>query len=187
MLSPDPWNVYIVGMMNDDEEILRYDVWIEEALRGVIRRSLSTVESVGLPGDHHFYITFRTDHPDLHIADWLHAEYPDEMTIVLQHQYDSLEVGEDGFTVKLRFGGRPERLDVPFEAITSFADPSVSFGLQLKSVDLDDEELDDELLPENLGLDSGTGMNDSGDDDDTGENKKSGEVIALDSFRNKQS
>ena len=104
------------------------------------------------------------------------------MTIVLQHQFDSLSVGEDGFTVKLRFGGRPERLDVPFDAITSFADPSVSFGLQLKSVDLDDEELEDELMPEDLGLTSSQNDSEAIDEDD----KKTGEVIALDAFRNKQ-
>lgn len=178
-LSPAPRSVYITLMMNDDDEILRYDVWIEEALRNVIRRSLTTIEERGLPGDHHFYITFRTDHPDLQIADWLHAEYPEEMTIVLQHQFDALGVGEDGFTVKLRFGGKPERLDIPFDAITSFADPSVSFGLQLKSVDLDEEELDDELMPEDVGL-----VSSQNDTDD--EEKKTGEVIALDAFRNKQ-
>ena len=175
-----------------EDAILRYDIWIEEALRGVIRRSLTTVEEFGLPDDHHFYITFKTDHPDVNIADWLRAEYPDEMTIVMQHQFDDLGVGEDGFTIKLRFGGRPERLDVPFEAITSFADPSVSFGLQLKSLDQDDEDGDyDDLTPEELGLEpsansSGvsTGNNDGDDLDD---DKKTGEVIALDAFRKKQS
>ncbi|MDA8638123.1 ClpXP protease specificity-enhancing factor SspB, partial [Rhodospirillales bacterium] len=158
----------------------------------VIRRSLTTVEEFGLPDDHHFYITFKTDHPDVNIADWLRAEYPDEMTIVMQHQFDDLGVGEDGFTIKLRFGGRPERLDVPFEAITSFADPSVSFGLQLKSLDQDDEDGDyDDLTPEELGLEpsansSGvsTGNNDGDDLDD---DKKTGEVIALDAFRKKKS
>ena len=175
-----------------EDDILRYDIWIEEALRGVIRRSLTTVEEFGLPDDHHFYITFKTDHPDVNIADWFLAEYPDEMTIVMQHQFDDLDVGEDGFTIKLRFGGRPERLDVPFEAITSFADPSVSFGLQLKSLDQDDEDGDyDDLTPEELGLEpsansSGvsTGNNDGDDLDD---DKKTGEVIALDAFRKKKS
>jgi len=181
-LSRPRRSVYITLMISDEDEILRYDVWIEDALRSVIRRSLLTVEERGLPGDHHFYITFRTDHPELGIADWLKTEYPDEMTIVLQHQFDSLSVGEDGFTVKLRFGGRPERLDVPFDAITSFADPSVSFGLQLKSVDLDDEELEDELMPEDLGLTSSQNDSEAIDEDD----KKTGEVIALDAFRNKQ-
>jgi len=175
-----------------EDDILRYDIWIEEALRGVIRRSLMTVEELGLPDDHHFYITFKTEHPDVNIADWLRAEYPDEMTIVMQHQFDDLGVGEDGFTIKLRFGGRPERLDVPFEAITSFADPSVSFGLQLKSLDQDDEDGDyDELTPEELGLEpsaNSSGDNDGKhDDDDLDDDKKTGEVIALDAFRKKQS
>ncbi len=174
-------------MIDEDSDILRYDLWIEDALRGVIRRSLTTVEEMGLPGDHHFYITFRTDHPDVDIADWLRAEYPEEMTIVLQHQFDSLIVTEEGFSIKLRFGGRPEHLAVPFDAITSFADPSVSFGLQLKSVDLEDEEDDgEELTPEELGIDPAAKLNDTGleSDDDDGE-KKTGEVIALDSFRKK--
>lgn len=175
-----------------EDDILRYDIWIEEALRGVIRRSLTTVEELGLPDDHHFYITFKTDHPDVNIADWLRTEYPDEMTIVMQHQYDDLGVGEDGFTIKLRFGGRPERLDVPFEAITSFADPSVSFGLQLKSLDQDDEDSDyDELTPEELGLEPSANSSEVGDDnngqDDLDDDKKTGEVIALDAFRKKQS
>ena len=170
-----------------DEDILRYDLWIEEALRGVIRRSLRTVEDMGLPGDHHFYITFRTDHPDLDIADWLRTEYPEEMTIVLQHQFDGLSVGVEGFNVKLRFGGRPELLKIPFEAITSFADPSVSFGLQLKSMDMDDEDLedDDDLMPEDLGLDPSSNANNATSDDDDDDEPKTGEVIALDAFRKK--
>lgn len=172
-----------------EDDILRYDIWIEEALRGVIRRSLTTVEEMGLPDDHHFYITFKTEHPDVNIADWLRTEYPDEMTIVMQHQFDDLGVGEDGFTVKLRFGGRPERLDIPFEAITSFADPSVSFGLQLKSIDQDDEDGEyDELTPEELGLEpSANSSNANGDPMESDDDKKTGEVIALDAFRKKQS
>ena len=173
-------------MIDDDSDILRYDLWIEDALRGVIRRSLMTIEEQGLPGDHHFYITFRTDHEDVGIADWLRAEYPEEMTIVVQHQFDSLSVGDDGFNIKLRFGGRPELLQVPFDAITSFADPSVSFGLQLKSVDLDDDEDEDELTPEELGIDPMARLNDRGpESDDEPQEKKTGEVIALDTFRNK--
>lgn len=175
-----------------EDDILRYDIWIEEALRGVIRRSLTTVEEFGLPDDHHFYITFKTEHPDVNIADWLRAEYPDEMTIVMQHQYDDLGIGEDGFTIKLRFGGRPERLDIPFEAITSFADPSVSFGLQLKSLDQDDEDNDyEELTPEELGLEPSANSSHADDDingdRDSDDDKKTGEVIALDAFRKKQS
>jgi hypothetical protein len=109
------------------------------------------------------------------------------MTIVLQHQYDTLTVGVDGFNIKLRFGGKPELLEIPFEAITSFADPSVSFGLQLKSVDLDDDEDGDELTPEELGINPSARLNDTGDGSkDAPQEKKSGEVIALDAFRNKQ-
>ncbi len=181
-------------MMIEEDDLLRYDIWIEEALRGVIRRSLLAIEASGLPGDHHFYITFRTDHPDVHIADWLCAEYPEEMTIVLQHQYEDLSIGPEGFNVRLRFAGRPELLEVPYEAITSFADPSVSFGLQLKSVDLDeeDEDMDGELTPEELGINPSARLNDSartrdGDDDGDGDgdDKKTGEVITLDAFRKK--
>ena len=177
-------------MMIDDDDLLRYDIWIEEALRGVIHRSLLAIEATGLPGDHHFYITFRTDHPDVHIADWLCAEYPEEMTIVLQHQYEDLSIGPDGFNVRLRFAGRPELLEIPYEAITSFADPSVSFGLLLKSVDLDDddEDMDGEMTPEELGIHPGTRLNDSSlnaECDDDGDDKKTGEVIALDAFRKK--
>lgn len=173
-------------MIDEDSDILRYDLWIEDALRGVIRRSLTTVEEQGLPGDHHFYITFRTDHPDVNIADWLTAEYPEEMTIVLQHQFEDLVVTDEGFSIKLRFGGRPEHLAVPFDAITSFADPSVSFGLQLKSVDLEDEDEDgDELTPEELGIDPTARLNDTGIEPDSDDDKKTGEVIALDSFRKK--
>ncbi len=175
-------------MIDEDSDILRYDLWIEDALRSVIRRSLTTVEEMGLPGDHHFYITFRTEHEDVGMADWLRAEYPEEMTIVLQHQFDTLSVGPDSFNIKLRFGGRPELLEVPFEAITSFADPSVSFGLQLKSIDLDvEDEDDDELTPEELGINPGARLNDTGDENaQDAKEKKTGEVIALDSFRKKQ-
>lgn len=172
-------------MNDEDGDILRYDLWIEDALRGVIRRSLTTVEELGLPGDHHFYITFRTDHPDVNIADWLTAEYPDEMTIVMQHQFEDLIVTEEGFSIKLRFGGRPEHLAVPFDAITSFADPSVSFGLQLKSVDLEDDDDGEELTPEELGINPSARLNDTGMEDDADDEKKTGEVIALDSFRKK--
>ncbi len=168
-----------------EEEILRYDLWIEDALRNVIRRSLETVRDAGLPGDHHFYITFQTDHEDVTISPWLAAEYPEEMTIVLQHQFDNLLVEQDGFEVTLRFGGKPEHLIVPFDAVSSFADPSVSFGLQLKSMEFDDEIDDtmiDELSPEDLGIEPGAN---SARLNDVDEEQKSGEVITLDAFRKK--
>jgi uncharacterized protein len=112
---------------------LRYDRMVEDALRGVVRRALTEVASSGLPGDHHFYLTFRTVEPGVHIAPVLRSQYPKEMTIVLQHQFWGLEVNEEHFAVTLSFGGKHERLVVPYRAIVSFADPSVKFGLQFES------------------------------------------------------
>ncbi len=112
---------------------LRYDRMVEDALRGVVRRALTEVASSGLPGDHHFYLTFRTTEPGVHIAAALRGQYPKEMTIVLQHQFWGLEVNDDHFAVTLSFGGKHERLVVPYHAIVSFADPSVKFGLQFES------------------------------------------------------
>ncbi len=114
--------------MADDD--LRYDRMVEDALRGVVSAALTHVVERGLTGDHHFYITFRTDHPDVVMPDQLRARYPSEMTIVLQHQYWGLEVGPDAFGITLSFSNVPERLTIPFAAVAAFADPSVRFGLQ---------------------------------------------------------
>jgi len=108
---------------------LRYDEMVEDALRGVVRRAFSEAKKSGLPGEHHFYITFRTDADGVMIPPTLKAQYPREITIVLQHQFWDLEVHEDLFSVTLSFGGRQERLRVPFAAVVSFADPSVKFAL----------------------------------------------------------
>lgn len=112
---------------------LRYDRMVEDALRGVVRRALIDVSASGLPGDHHFYLTFRTGEPGVQIAPALKSQYPKEMTIVLQHQFWGLEVNDDQFAVTLSFGGKHERLVVPYRSIVSFADPSVKFGLQFES------------------------------------------------------
>jgi hypothetical protein len=109
---------------------LRYDRMVEEALRGVVGKALGQVAKRGLPGDHHFYITFRSDDPGVQIPDHLRQRYPSEMTIVLQHQFWGLEVGEEAFSVTLTFSDVPERLTVPYAALVAFADPSVRFGLQ---------------------------------------------------------
>lgn len=109
---------------------LRYDALVEDALRGVVRRALAYVAEHGLPGDHHFYISFRTRHPGVVIPDHLHRRYPNEMTVVLQYQFWGLDIREDGFGVTLSFSDVPERLVIPFAAVTAFADPSVRFGLQ---------------------------------------------------------
>ena len=111
---------------------LQYERMVEDALRGVVRRALQEAAKRGLPGSHHFYITFRTDRSGVGIAEWLHARYPRDMTIVLEHQFWDLEVGEDAFSVTLTFNDKPERLTVPFAAIIGFADPSVKFGLQFE-------------------------------------------------------
>lgn len=111
---------------------LRYDRMVESALRGVVRAALTQAAEHGLPGDHHFYVTFRTSHPGVMLADHLRARYAGEMTIVLQYQYFGLEVGEDGFSVTLSFNSQHERLVIPYAAITTFADPSVNFALQFQ-------------------------------------------------------
>ncbi len=105
---------------------------VEAALRGVVREALARAAANGLPGAHHFYITFRTRFPGLRLPDDLARQYPDEMTIVLEHQFWELEVNEHCFSVMLSFQNRPEHLTIPFEAITAFADPAVKFGLQFQ-------------------------------------------------------
>jgi uncharacterized protein len=114
------------------KDLLRYDKMVEAALRGVVREALARAAANGLPGAHHFYITFRTHFPGLRLPDDLARQYPDEMTIVLEHQFWELEVSEQCFSVTLSFQNRPERLTIPFEAITAFADPAVKFGLQFQ-------------------------------------------------------
>jgi hypothetical protein len=111
---------------------LGYDRIVERQLRGVAREVLVQVGTKGLPGDHHFYITFRTDFPGVSIGPTLKAQFPKEITIVLQHQFWGLEVTDEFFAVTLSFSGKHERLHVPFEALVSFTDPSVKFGLQFE-------------------------------------------------------
>lgn len=114
---------------------LRYDRMVEDALRGVVRRALVDVSASGLPGDHHFYLTFRTGEPGVQIAPALKSQYPKEMTIVLQHQFWDLIINEQHFEVGLSFSGVPEKLVVPFDAVTGFFDPSVQFGLKFEVQD----------------------------------------------------
>ena len=112
------------------DDLIRYDVLAQEALRGVVRRVLIEAGKDGLPGEHHFFIAFDTRHPGVRISDRLREKHPEEMTIVLQHQFWDLNVTEHTFEVGLSFGNVPERLLVPFEALKGFFDPSVQFGLQ---------------------------------------------------------
>ena len=114
---------------------IRYDVLARDALRGVLRRVLTDAAEHGLPGEHHFFITFLSTADGVKLSPRLLAQYPEEMTIILQHQFWDLVVSEDRFEVGLSFGGIPERLVVPFSAIKSFLDPSVQFGLQFEPSD----------------------------------------------------
>lgn len=170
--------------MKIDDTTLRYDKMVESALRGVVRQAITEVQKKGLPGDHHFYITFMTDFPGVQIPDYLRERYPGEMTIVLQYQFEDLRVEDEKIGITLSFNNVPERLIVPIAAITIFADPSVNFALQFQPLG---EMLEAEAL-DALGAD--------GPDDDgpapKGKKKQSaektegsGEVISLDKFRKK--
>ena len=148
-----------------------YGNLMHRAMRGLIQRVLTDVAEHGLPGQHHFFITFETMHPDVEIADWLSDRYPDEMTIVMQHWFDNLVVTDDGFSVTLNFGDSPEPLYIPYDAIKTFVDPSVEFGLRFEtSEDEDDTEapMDEMAEPE--------AEEDAADRTDA-------EVVSLDSFR----
>ncbi len=160
--------------MSDDENILRYDKMVEGALRGVVKKAVEEVMAEGLPGDHHFYITFMTDYPGVNIPDYLKDRYPGEMTIVLQFQFYDLDVDDEKMQVTLSFNNVPEKLVVPLAAITIFADPSVNFALQFQPLG-DDEEPDFEPDDD---------PDDDGSDDDSDDGKK-GEVVSLDQFRKK--
>lgn len=127
---------------------IRYDLLAQEALRSVVRRVLTDVARTGLPGDHHFFISFDTRAPGVRLSQRMKEKYPEEMTIVLQHQFWDLIVTDTSFEVGLSFGGIPERLLVPFTALKGFFDPSVKFGLQFETLtaDADGEETDDEAV-----------------------------------------
>jgi len=113
---------------------IRYDILTQDALRGVVRQVLVDAAKKGLPGEHHFFITFDTQAPGVRLSARMREQYPDEMTIVLQHQFWDLKVTDSHFEVGLSFGGVPENLQVPFDAIKSFFDPSIQFGLQFESL-----------------------------------------------------
>ena len=112
------------------DDLIRYDVLVQDALRGVVRKVMREVAEGGLPGEHHFYVAFDTTAPGVRMSSRLRQQHPEEMTVVLQHQFWDLAVSDNGFEVGLSFGGVPERLLVPFAAVKGFFDPSVQFGLQ---------------------------------------------------------
>ncbi|MCL1627389.1 MULTISPECIES: SspB family protein [Roseinatronobacter] len=151
-----------------------YGNLMHDAMRGLIRSVMERVAQDGLPGEHHFFITVDTGHPDMQMADWLRDRYPEEITLVVQHWFENLVVDPNGFAITLNFGNAPEPLYIPFDSISTFVDPSVEFGLRFE-LQQDDEDDDAEF----------------GDDDD-GEApmledaervEKSADVVSLDQFR----
>ncbi|QQN63041.1 hypothetical protein JIR23_26435 [Bradyrhizobium diazoefficiens] len=166
---------------------IRYDVLARDALRGVLRKVLTDAATHGLPGEHHFFITFVSKAEGVKISPRLLAQYPEEMTIILQHQFWDLTVLEERFEVGLSFGGIPERLIVPFSAIKSFLDPSVKFGLQFDTSDVAE-------VPENLpappaasAVAAPTTATETAEtaEEPTPPNQGGAEVVRLDRFRKK--
>ena len=136
-------------MSEPPESLIPYDEIVQEALRAVVGRVLSQVEATGeLPGSHHFYITFRTQHAGVNIPKHLIDRFPDEMTIVIQHRFWDLKVDADGFSVGLSFGGVPSTLFIPFAAVTDFVDPAVEFSLKFQAAEIDGDNDADEVEPE---------------------------------------
>ena len=146
-----------------------YGNLMHQAMRGLIREVMTRLERDGLPGAHHFFITLNTGHPDVAMADWLRARYPDEITIVIQNWYENLAVDDQGFAITLNFGNQPEPLYVPFDAISTFVDPSVEFGLKFET-HLDEDDDDDDEAP-------------MAHAEPEPEAPKAGEVVSLDKFR----
>lgn len=168
-------------------KLLDYNQMVENALRGAVREAIKRAAEFGLPGNHHFYITFRTDQPGVELPDYLHERYPEEMTIVLQHQYWGLEPGEDAFQVTLSFNKVPERLVIAYNAITAFADPSVQFGLQFRvAPNADAPQRSGVVTPVQTGeAAAGSDAAEPAAGEDAAE-PKTGEVVALDAFRKKK-
>ena len=147
---------------------------MHRAMRGLIQEVLADVRDNGLPGAHHFFITFDTTHPDARLAAWLKERYPSEMTVVMQHWFDDLEVTDQGFSVTLNFGDSPENLYVPYDAIETFVDPSVEFGLRFETQEDDDE--DERPEPDVKPVEKAA-------EPETDPAKPEADVVSLDSFR----
>ncbi len=145
-----------------------YGNLMHQAMRGLIQRVLTDVAEEGLPGQHHFFITFDTMHPDVEIADWLSDRYPEEMTVVMQNWFDNLDVTDEGFSVTLNFGDKPEPLYIPYDAIRTFVDPSVEFGLRFETQEDDDEPTDEDPI---------------GSAGEEANVQRDAEIVSLDNFR----
>ena len=147
-----------------------YGNLMHNAMRSLIQDVLTEVKNNGLPGEHHFFITFDTNHAGVEMASWLKDRYPTEITVVMQHWYDDLEVKDDGFSVTLNFGDTPEHLVIPYEAILTFVDPSVEFGLRFETNEEDEDTGEDKPV-------------DSEESNQDGTKKETGQVVSLDNFR----
>ncbi len=165
--------------MVDDK--LRYDRMLERALRGVVREALAYTAEHGLPGEHHFYISFLTAFAGVAIPEYLQRKYPDEMTIVIQYQFYGLDVDDERFSVTLSFNHSQERLTVPLAAITTFADPSVNFALQFQAVQAETAGATTPAAPGSAGL----GPAELGSAEDGAAEEATGKIVTLDSFRKK--
>lgn len=154
-----------------------YGNLMHDALRGLIQRVLSDVAENGLPGRHHFFITFDTMHPDVEIADWLSDRYPGEMTIVLQHWFQNLEVTDEGFSVTLNFGDTPAPLYIPYDSIRTFVDPSMEFGLKFETQGDEDAGEDDEEPSDE------TATGDRAREASEKDGHREAEIVSLDRFR----
>ncbi|MFY0691815.1 MAG: hypothetical protein JXR14_07835 [Paracoccaceae bacterium] len=169
---------------------INYGNMMHRAMRALIADVLSDVAENGLPGDHHFFITFDTQHPDVEMADWLFDRYPEEMTIVVQNWFEDLYVSPDSFQITLNFGDSPEPLVIPFDAIRTFVDPSVEFGLRFES---HDEEVDDTDIADHPELDlteialngnkTAASNAEEPEQEKTSEKTGDAQVVSLDSFR----
>ena len=144
-----------------------YGNLMHKAMRGLIQTVLNDVAANGLPGEHHFFITFDTTVDGVEMADWLRARYPGEMTVVMQHWFDDLKVTDEGFSITLNFGNNPERMTIPFDAMRTFVDPSVEFGLRFETHASDDEDDED----------------DDGPEDDPTPPHQDAQIVRLDKFR----
>jgi hypothetical protein len=168
------------------EDLMRYDLLAQNALKGVVRDALRIAATTGLPGDHHFYIAFNTRHPGVSLSPKILGRYPREMTIVLQHQYWNLNVHDDRFEVELSFDNVPEQLVIPFDAVKGFLDPAVQFGLQFETVNVERKPKDLESA-KNGQLKSTADP--EGEDDtkspDSPAPDEAAKVVSLDHFRKK--
>ena len=150
---------------------INYAKLMYTAMRGLIKNILNDVSETGLPGAHHFFITFDTRHEGVELADWLRERYPKEMTIVMQHWFENLVVGDDGFSISLNFGNAPEPLHIPYLAIQTFVDPSVEFGLRFEG---SEDEGEEEYLIDEAPIEM---------DAEEPESNHDADVVSLDNFR----